>query len=160
MVNSLRYHNLVLTSPSPELRHHGRFWDCFPCCLPRHHRVQVQTRRDSVSVAFKRGTTKVKIAAPQPGDVETAAPTVVNSADDLHGDDTKAEKALAAANKMTDTFSWEGLDYTVPVSGGAERKLLNNIFGYVVPRKLTALMGESGAGKVSPSLFINDTEPN
>ena len=110
-------------------------------------------------VTFKRGTTKVKASAPQPGDIETAAPTATNSADDLRGDGAKGEKALAAADKMTDTFSWEGLNYTVPVSGGAERKLLNNISGYVVPGKLTALVGGSGAGKVSP-LFINDTEPN
>jgi len=61
---------------------------------------------------------------------------------------------------MTDTFSWEGLNYTVPVSGGAEKRLLNDISGYVVPGKLTALMGESGAGKVRSFLFVNDTEPN
>jgi len=59
---------------------------------------------------------------------------------------------LAAAEKMTDAFSWEGLNYTVPLSGGGERKLLNDVSGYVVPGKLTALMGESGAGKVRPLL--------
>ena len=39
---------LVLTSLSLEFRHHGRFWLCFPCCLPRHHRVQILTRREAV----------------------------------------------------------------------------------------------------------------
>ena len=111
-------------------------------------------------VAFKRGTKQIQPSAPQPDDVETAAATAANSVSDLRGDDAKAEKALATAEKMTDTFSWEGLNYTVPVSGGAERKLLNDISGYVVPGKLTALMGESGAGKVRPSLFINYIEPN
>ena len=72
----------------------------------------------------------------------------------------KVEKALATADEMTDTFSWEGLNYTVPIGGGEERKLLNDVSGYVVPGKLTALMGESGAGKVRPSLSINYTEPN
>ena len=34
------------------------------------------------------------------------------------------------------------------------RKLLDNISGFVAPGKLTALMGESGAGKVSYFLLI------
>jgi ATP-binding cassette subfamily G (WHITE) protein 2 (SNQ2) len=61
---------------------------------------------------------------------------------------------------MTDTFSWEGLNYTVPISGGEERKLLNDVSGYVVPGKLTALMGESGAGKVRSPLPTNHTKLN
>ena len=61
---------------------------------------------------------------------------------------------------MTDTFSWEGLKYTVPISGGEEKKLLNDVSGYVVPGKLTALMGESGAGKVRSSLPANCTKLN
>ena len=108
-------------------------------------------------VAFKRGTKQLQNSAPQSDDVETAAPTAANSVNDLRADEAKAEKALASAKKITDTFSWEGLNYTVPVSGGGERKLLNDISGYVVPGKLTALMGESGAGKVrhSPSTTPN-----
>ncbi|TFK52827.1 hypothetical protein OE88DRAFT_1711701 [Heliocybe sulcata] len=47
---------------------------------------------------------------------------------------------------MTDVFSWLGIQYTVPVQGG-QRKLLDNVSGYVAPGRLTALMGESGAGK-------------
>jgi hypothetical protein len=40
---------------------------------------------------------------------------------------------------MTDIFSWQNLNYVVPVKDG-ERKLLDNVSGYVVPGKLTALM--------------------
>lgn len=47
-----------------------------------------------------------------------------------------------------DIFSWKDVDYEVPVSGGEMRKLLDGVSGYVAPGKLTALMGESGAGKV------------
>lgn len=50
---------------------------------------------------------------------------------------------------MTDVFSWQNLQYTVPVSGEDDRKLLDNVSGYVAPGKLTALMGESGAGKTT-----------
>lgn len=101
-------------------------------------------------ITFKRGTKQIESSGPQADDEEKAAVTAGNSINDLHDDGAKAGKALASAEKMTDTFSWEGLNYTVPIDGGAERKLLNNISGYVVPGKLTALMGESGAGKVRP----------
>ncbi|KAF8305589.1 hypothetical protein DL93DRAFT_2172546 [Clavulina sp. PMI_390] len=45
-------------------------------------------------------------------------------------------------------FTWERLSYTVPVSGG-QKKLLTDIYGYVLPGTLTALMGASGAGKTT-----------
>lgn len=45
-------------------------------------------------------------------------------------------------------LTWENLCYDVPVPGGT-RRLLNNVFGYVKPGQLTALMGASGAGKTT-----------
>ncbi|KAI9446228.1 ABC-2 type transporter-domain-containing protein [Lactarius indigo] len=45
-------------------------------------------------------------------------------------------------------FTWEGLNYHVPVTGGT-LQLLNNVYGYVKPGTLTALMGASGAGKTT-----------
>ncbi|KKK25725.1 ABC drug exporter AtrF [Aspergillus rambellii] len=46
------------------------------------------------------------------------------------------------------TFTWNHLDYFVPFHG--ERKqLLNQVFGYVKPGNLVALMGCSGAGKTT-----------
>ena len=92
--------------------------------------------------------------------MEAVTPTAANSVNDLRAEAGKAEKALATAEKMTDTFSWEDLSYKVPISGGGEKKLLNDVSGYVVPGKLTALMGESGAGKVRVSSSIGYTEPN
>ncbi|KDN40294.1 hypothetical protein RSAG8_08204, partial [Rhizoctonia solani AG-8 WAC10335] len=50
--------------------------------------------------------------------------------------------------KSTKAFTWESLDYLVPVPGGT-RQLLNKVFGYVKPGTLTALMGASGAGKTT-----------
>jgi ATP-binding cassette subfamily G (WHITE) protein 2 (SNQ2) len=63
-----------------------------------------------------------------------------------HSAGTAAKVTLdkPAAN---DVFTWQHIQYTVPVSGG-ERRLLDDVSGYVAPGKLTALMGESGAGKV------------
>ena len=64
------------------------------------------------------------------------------------------EKMEAAASeldapKTTDVFTWQHLNYTVPIAGQDDRTLLNDISGFVAPGKLTALMGESGAGKTT-----------
>ena len=50
---------------------------------------------------------------------------------------------------MNDVFTWQHIQYDVPVGGGNTRRLLDNVSGYVAPGKLTALMGESGAGKTT-----------
>ncbi|KAM0434008.1 hypothetical protein ACHAPT_003952 [Fusarium lateritium] len=46
------------------------------------------------------------------------------------------------------TFSWHNLDYYVQYQG-AQKQLLNQVFGYVQPGNLVALMGCSGAGKTT-----------
>ncbi|KAK3644016.1 ATP-binding cassette transporter snq2 [Elasticomyces elasticus] len=45
-------------------------------------------------------------------------------------------------------LTWEGLCYDVPVPSG-QLRLLKDIYGYVKPGELTALMGASGAGKTT-----------
>lgn len=51
---------------------------------------------------------------------------------------------LAGLVESRRPFTWENLCYTVPVPGG-QRQLLKDVFGYVKPGTLTALMGASGA---------------
>ncbi|KAF8899244.1 ABC-transporter [Infundibulicybe gibba] len=46
------------------------------------------------------------------------------------------------------TFTWERLNYHVPSPNGPLR-LLHDVYGYVKPGTLTALMGASGAGKTT-----------
>lgn len=58
--------------------------------------------------------------------------------------DDSAELQIASKAVLT----WEGLNYDVPVAGG-QKRLLNEVFGYVRPGQLTALMGASGAGKTT-----------
>ncbi|KAJ4293655.1 ATP-binding cassette transporter snq2 [Kalmusia sp. IMI 367209] len=60
--------------------------------------------------------------------------------------DTDASSGLNITSKAV--LTWEDLCYDVPVPSG-ELRLLNNIFGYVKPGQLTALMGASGAGKTT-----------
>ncbi|KAJ6132498.1 hypothetical protein N7471_007713 [Penicillium samsonianum] len=63
----------------------------------------------------------------------------------------KTLEADAGSNlKITSksVFTWEDVSYEVPVPSGT-RRLLNSVYGYVQPGKLTALMGASGAGKTT-----------
>jgi hypothetical protein len=46
------------------------------------------------------------------------------------------------------TFSWHDLDYFVQYQG-AQKQLLDKVFGFVQPGSLVALMGCSGAGKTT-----------
>jgi ATP-binding cassette subfamily G (WHITE) protein 2 (SNQ2) len=55
---------------------------------------------------------------------------------------------------MTDVFTWTNVQYDVTIKKGETRRLLDNISGFVAPGKLTALMGESGAGKVRSKLNL------
>ncbi|KAL5606544.1 hypothetical protein BROUX41_002947 [Berkeleyomyces rouxiae] len=59
-----------------------------------------------------------------------------------------AEQSSDLNFKSEAVLTWENLNYDVPVPEGT-RRLLNNVFGYVRPGELTALMGASGAGKTT-----------
>ena len=56
-------------------------------------------------------------------------------------EEEKVEVDLSAKK----VFTWENLNYHVPVPGGT-RRLLHDVMGFVKPGTLTALMGASGAG--------------
>ncbi|KAF9632782.1 ABC transporter-like protein [Lasiodiplodia theobromae] len=60
----------------------------------------------------------------------------------------KSEDDTKGVAKNDTIFTWQDVNYTIPYEGG-ERKLLQNVQGYVKPGKLTALMGASGAGKTT-----------
>ncbi|KAK3679890.1 ATP-binding cassette transporter snq2 [Recurvomyces mirabilis] len=61
-------------------------------------------------------------------------------------DKEESSSDLNIASKAV--LTWEDLCYDVPVQSG-QLRLLNNIYGYVKPGELTALMGASGAGKTT-----------
>lgn len=73
-----------------------------------------------------------------------------------HLEEGEIADPLELKNKLTtlnegvpDIFSWQGVNYTVPLKDGTKRQLLRNVQGYVKPGTMTALMGESGAGKTT-----------
>lgn len=55
---------------------------------------------------------------------------------------------------MNDIFTWKHMEYNVSLGKGETRRLLDDVSGFVAPGKLTALMGESGAGKVCMNKFM------
>ncbi|WPG98335.1 Hypothetical protein R9X50_00112400 [Acrodontium crateriforme] len=63
---------------------------------------------------------------------------------------TKHEQQGGAELKIESkaVLTWEELCYDVPVPSG-QLRLLRNIYGFVKPGQLTALMGASGAGKTT-----------
>ncbi|KAI9569372.1 hypothetical protein HD554DRAFT_2093381 [Boletus coccyginus] len=93
-----------------------------------------RTARDTAATLYKQRGDRVHVH--QVVDEEKVAPG------NLQEQGEKSEKP-----EQADIFSWKNIQYEVPVSGGEMRKLLDDVSGYVVPGKLTALMGETGAGK-------------
>ena len=112
-------------------------------------------------VEFKRGAKNVPKVTGSPRDVESStrgdgdAATPTQTEEKKEPRVKKAESSLRESLKTTDIMSWAHLTYHVNVSGGENKRLLNDVTGWVVPGKLTALMGESGAGKVCSS-FLRD----
>ncbi|KAF8557467.1 pleiotropic drug resistance ABC transporter [Imleria badia] len=104
------------------------------------------TARDTSVTLYKEGGDPVLVYQAideervSPGDLQEKRGE--NTADDTNGGIVESEKP-----DQGDIFSWKNIQYEVPVSGGEMRNLLDDVSGYVAPGKLTALMGETGAGK-------------
>ncbi|KAF2193354.1 ABC drug exporter AtrF [Zopfia rhizophila CBS 207.26] len=85
----------------------------------------------------------------QPSDEETGRlpPAGPGQPKDEPSSDSENETVKGVAkNEMI--FTWQNVNYTIPYEKG-ERRLLQDVQGYVKPGKLTALMGASGAGKTT-----------
>ena len=107
-----------------------------------------RTARDTTVTLYKEGSDRVAVY--QAVDEEKVVPG------DLHEKRKESDAAEVGAagtlesakSRRADIFSWKNVQYEVPISGGEMRMLLDDVSGYVTPGKLTALMGETGAGKV------------
>jgi len=66
---------------------------------------------------------------------------------ETHKED-KPEETTDVIPTQRSIFTWRNVCYDIPVKGG-ERRLLDNVSGWVKPGTLTALMGVSGAGKTT-----------
>ncbi|KAL5002713.1 ABC-2 type transporter-domain-containing protein [Aspergillus recurvatus] len=61
---------------------------------------------------------------------------------------TEVAPNASAIPEQHSIFTWRNVCYDIPVKGG-QRRLLDNVNGWVKPGTLTALMGVSGAGKTT-----------
>lgn len=94
-------------------------------------------------VLYKRGTEFDEVSKTE-DDVENGA-----ESKDVPLPSSNNSQILFNKIKMEDVFSFSHVSYTIETPDGQHKRLLDDVSGYVPPGKLTALMGESGAGKVS-----------
>lgn len=125
----------------------------FLLCYLTFSEINTGRSRQGSAILYKRGARAAKVidqsdhnarSDEEKGKQEGAIEQIEDSSREENG---KNEEALRAQPKMINTFSWDSISYTVTVSG-EKRLLLDKVSGFVAPGKLTALMGESGAGKV------------
>jgi ABC-type transport system involved in cytochrome bd biosynthesis fused ATPase/permease subunit len=111
---------------------------------------------DTAMTLFKQGTHAVEVIATPEDEEKSSKLSIHPPSLDARTPRTAGAPAPSLEKPATnDVFTWQHLQYIVPVSGG-ERRLLDDVSGYVAPGKLTALMGESGAGKVR-RIFMSRT---
>lgn len=110
--------------------------------------LQRPNKGGSSVTIFKRGEA--------PKDVADAIQTGTRSQDEesgekvaSQGDGQPNEKNVDGIAANTAIFTWQHVNYVVPVKGG-QKQLLKDVHGYVKPGRLTALMGASGAGYGRP----------
>lgn len=108
--------------------------------------IQKPNRGGSSVTVFKRGQAPKAVeeaieGSRPPADIESAEKNGRSSS----MDDDEADRKVENIAKNTSIFTWQDVNYTIPYKGG-QRKLLQNVNGYVKPGRLTALMGASGAG--------------
>ncbi|KAL7624350.1 ATP-binding cassette transporter snq2 [Parahypoxylon ruwenzoriense] len=84
------------------------------------------------------------------GDVESgnAGEKVTASEESSAAQEGGNGDAMQNVAKNETVFTFQNVNYTIPFQG-SEKKLLQNVQGFVRPGKLTALMGASGAGKTT-----------
>ena len=78
-----------------------------------------------------------------PGDEEDANRVRGNVNTEQESDE--GEKKVEGIAKNTAIFTWQHVNYDITVKAG-QKRLLNDVQGYVRPGRLTAMMGASGAG--------------
>ncbi|KAK4048322.1 ATP-binding cassette transporter snq2 [Microbotryomycetes sp. JL201] len=128
-------------------------------------------------VVFKRGAAPKELhdaiegkglsSDPEKNEGEAPAPQRIGEAQSpVDGGDAK-EEAANNLERATDIFTWRNVCYDIEIKG-EPRRLLDNVSGFVMPGKMTCLMGESGKttllnvlaqrvdmGTVTGDMFVN-----
>jgi ATP-binding cassette subfamily G (WHITE) protein 2 (SNQ2) len=97
-------------------------------------------------ITFGTGTDVAKVYVKPNKDRKRLNKTLIERRDRRRYSGEAQGSKLHIASKAI--LTWECLNYVVPTPAGKLR-LLNNVYGYVKPGELTALMGVSGSGKTT-----------
>ncbi len=128
------------------------FWIFFVVITAVGMEIQKPNQGGGAVTIFKRGQApkSVEKAMDQgsiPHDEEAGEKKArMLSDDETSSSDAEKDDVKLARNETV--FTYTNVNYTIPYQGG-ERRLLQDVQGFVRPGKLTALMGASGAGKTT-----------
>ncbi|KAL4922815.1 ABC-2 type transporter-domain-containing protein [Aspergillus aurantiobrunneus] len=111
--------------------------------------LQKPNKGGSSVTIFKRGEAPKEV---EKAVVNKEKPDDIESGSNSHGGNNNvaddSNKEVEGIARSTSIFTFQDVNYTIPVSGG-KRQLLRDVQGYVRPGRLTALVGASGAGKTT-----------
>lgn len=129
------------------------FWIFFVVLTMIGMELQKPNSDGGAVTVFKRGQAPESIQkAMEKGDIPMDEEKAVRDSDEKLGGDESvsadSDQTVQGIVRNEAVFTYKNVNYTIPYEKG-ERKLLNDIQGYVKPGKLTALMGASGAGKTT-----------
>jgi ATP-binding cassette subfamily G (WHITE) protein 2 (SNQ2) len=128
------------------------FWSFFVVLTMIGQEMQKPNAGGGAVTIFKRGQAPASVQKAMrkgstPLDEEKAAAADSEQLDDTSRDSDSGPE-VKGIHKNETVFTWQNVNYTIPTSDG-ERRLLQDVQGYVRPGRLTALMGASGAGKTT-----------
>jgi ABC-type multidrug transport system ATPase subunit len=118
------------------------FWIFFVSLYLLASELNSSTSSKAEFLVFRRGHVPAHLRHLKNGEGSTSSAEVKQ---EKH---SEADKDTSAIPAQHDIFTWRNVCYDIPVKGG-ERRLLDNVSGWVKPGTLTALMGVSGAGKTT-----------
>lgn len=119
------------------------------CRVDYHlHQQMARLFRERTVLAHPREKLKLVKASTQDEEAQIAEKTGSDSETGGVLEQTQSVVRQRTLMQNTSIFTWKHLNYTVSTPDG-ERKLLDDVQGWVKPGMLGALMGASGAGKTT-----------
>ncbi|KAJ5717004.1 hypothetical protein N7488_002650 [Penicillium malachiteum] len=118
------------------------FWIFFMALYLLASELNSSTSSTAEYLVFRRGHVPAHLRHLEKGGDSSAEATPAAKGPENEKDEN------SAIPSQHDIFTWRNVCYDIPVKGG-ERRLLDNVSGWVKPGTLTALMGVSGAGKTT-----------
>ncbi|KAJ6145454.1 hypothetical protein N7470_009349 [Penicillium chermesinum] len=118
------------------------FWIFFMALYLLASEINSATSSTAEYLVFRRGHVPAHMRHLEKGSTNASAEVTTQS---RRPDDDHDTSVLPSQH---DIFTWRNVCYDIPVKGG-QRRLLDNVSGWVKPGTLTALMGVSGAGKTT-----------